>query len=248
MRTSSSENILPSLCVVMPIYNESESIEKTFLEWKGAFESQDFFGQIHLLMMNDGSKDNTIEIIKRLEIAYPQWIKVIDKSNSGHGNTCLQGYRYSFDCGYDYTMQLDSDGQCDPKYFVEFLQLLKQGNSVVYGFRYYRKDGFLRFMVSRVLSVVAFMRIGLWLWDPNVPYRVFKTKTLGAFLPICTDDFFLVNVLLALYHKRVGMKHVMIVFRDRHGGSPSLSTFKMYEHGKNFYRQLGGMVPILKRI
>lgn len=225
------------LLVVMPIYNESESIEKTYNEWLNVFLFNTFFSQIDFLLINDGSTDDTRKIINDIESNHRNVI-VFNRKNSGHGSSCLFGYRFSVENGYEYTMQLDSDGQCDPKYFNTFTSFLQSGCDIVYGFRYYRKDGILRFLISRILSIVSFFKTGRWLWDPNVPYRIFKTETLIEFIKIASDDFFLTNVLLAIYHKRYKIKLVPITFRDRHGGSPSLNTMKLIKAGKQFIEQL----------
>jgi dolichol-phosphate mannosyltransferase len=225
------------LLVVMPIYNESESIEKTFSEWNNEFKLNDFFSQIDLLLINDGSTDDTEVIIEKIKTENKNVI-VINRENSGHGPSCLFGYNWSVQNNYEYTMQLDSDGQCNPIYFKTFVASIKNGSPVVYGFRYYRKDGFLRFLISRVLSVVAFLKTGRWLWDPNVPYRIFRTDTLTNFIKIANEEFFLINVLLAIFHKRYNIKLIPITFRDRHGGSPSLNTLKLIRAGKIFINQL----------
>jgi len=225
-----------TLCVIMPIYNEEASIEKTFLEWHDAFKQQLFFNEVKFVLINDGSKDNTLSIINQLASEHER-IHVIDKPNSGHGHSCLVGYQYAVEHNFDYTMQLDSDGQCDPRFFPAFLQKI-ENHDVVYGFRYIRRDGFLRFMISRILSVAAFIRTGIWVWDPNCPYRLFKTDTIKDFVKKVDPTFILINVVLALSHKRMGMKLVNIVFRERHGGSPSLNTMKLIKVGREFDRQL----------
>jgi dolichol-phosphate mannosyltransferase len=188
-------------------------------------------------LINDGSTDNTINIIEKIQLSNSN-VKVIDKSNSGHGASCLMGYNYGVVNKYDYIMQLDSYGQCDPDFFGKFLNKLTQGKDIVYGIRYYRKDGISRFFISRILSIIAFLKLGRWIWDPNVPYRIFKTKTLEPFISKISEDYFLINVFLALHHKKSGIAYVPIVFRDRWGGSPSLNTFKIIEHGKTFIKQL----------
>jgi glycosyltransferase involved in cell wall biosynthesis len=221
----------------MPIYNEEESLDKTFSEWKNETNKYQTDWKFDYLLVNDGSTDNTINIIKKIEQRNPN-VKVIDKINSGHGASCLLGYNYGLENKYNYIMQLDSDGQCDPVFFEKFLNKISQGKDIVYGIRYYRKDGILRFFISRILSIIAFLKLGRWVWDPNVPYRIFKTKTVESFISKISKDYFLINVFLALHHKKSGIAYVPIVFRDRWGGSPSLNTFKIIQHGKTFIKQL----------
>jgi len=234
------------LCIIMPVFNEEESIEKTFNEWENVIEENKYFSEINFLLINDGSNDNTIVKLNEIFRRNKKSVIIINQENQGHGQSCLFGYNYAYDNQYDYILQLDSDGQCDPKYFYKFVNEVKNGSEVVYGFRYYRKDGLIRFFVSRILSIVAFYETKIWIWDPNVPYRLFKTSTLKKFLSKSSKEINLVNVLLALYHKKYKITYVPIVFRDRHGGSPSISTNKLYKHGQQFYKQLRSIKSILQ--
>lgn len=227
---------MSSLCIVMPIYNEEESILETFTEWEQELNKQIFFSSFTFLLINDGSTDKTLLIINKIKDSN-EFVEVINKKNSGHGQSCLVGYKYAFENKYDYVLQLDSDGQCDPKYLSKFLKKLSY-KDVIYGIRYYRKDGLIRFWVSRFLSVVSLFVTGIWSWDPNVPFRLFKVETLENFLEIKTEKISLVNVVLALYHKKFRPSLVPIVFRDRHGGSPSVSTSSLYKHGILYFNQI----------
>lgn len=227
---------MSSLCIVMPIFNEQESIQKTFAEWEIELNKQKYFTLYTFLLINDGSTDNTIQILNKIKEG-KKYVEVLDKANTGHGQSCLIGYKYAQLHSFEYVLQLDSDGQCDPKYLKKFINKLSQSD-VVYGIRFYRKDGLIRFWVSRILSLIALVVTRIWSWDPNVPYRLFKVDTIKDFLQFKTDKISLVNVILALYHKKHNPKLVPIIFRDRHGGSPSVSTSKLYKHGIIFYKQL----------
>jgi glycosyltransferase involved in cell wall biosynthesis len=66
------------------------------------------------MIVNDGSKDNTYQKMLLLQEKYPLLIPV-DKSNSGHGATCLFAYRKAIEANADYIFQTDSDGQTDPE-------------------------------------------------------------------------------------------------------------------------------------
>ncbi len=221
----------------MPIFNEEESLQKTFNEWQNETNKYKTEWEFDYLLINDGSTDNTLDLIKKIQLSHTN-VKVIDKINSGHGASCLLGYKYGVENKYHYIMQLDSDGQCDPAFFNKFIMKLSQGNDIVYGIRYYRKDGILRFFISRILSIIAYLKLGRWVWDPNVPYRIFNTKTVETFISNISEEYFLINVFLALHHKKSSIGYVPIVFRDRWGGSPSLNTFKIIQHGKTFIKQL----------
>jgi dolichol-phosphate mannosyltransferase len=225
-----------TVSVIFPIFNEEESIRHTIEEWLREFSKYNNYN-FSILLINDGSTDNTAEIIEKIKNEFNN-INCVHNTNKGHGQSCLFGYKYSADNNFDYILQLDSDGQCDPKYFHKFIEKIESSATVVYGIRYYRKDGFLRFLISRIVSIVGLIVANIWVWDPNVPYRMFKTTTVTRFLSLPLTDFFLVNILLGLYHKKMSIKYVPIVFRDRWGGSPSVNTQSMLKYGKKFISQL----------
>jgi dolichol-phosphate mannosyltransferase len=222
----------------MPLYNEEESIRRTVCEWLEELRTHEGI-RFDLMLIDDGSKDGSLSIIRELALSNQELI-VVSRANRGHGRSCIEGYSFAYENGYDLVMQLDSDGQCDPKYFHSFLDAMNSGMyESVYGIRYYRKDGFLRYAISRVLSVVAFIRTGAWVFDPNVPYRLFKTSTLSGPMQE-PQEINLYNVYLALHHRRHSVvKYIPIVFRDRWGGSPSVKVGGLWKWGMEFWREFG---------
>ena len=102
----------------MPAYNEAENIEETVKQWYSVVEKLSEEGAISaiLCIANDGSKDNTFEIMKGLQDKFPLF-EPIDKPNSGHGATVLYLYRHAIANGANYIFQTDSDGQTNPDEF-----------------------------------------------------------------------------------------------------------------------------------
>ncbi|MFR5150156.1 MAG: glycosyltransferase [Ruminococcus sp.] len=71
-------------------------------------------GKSRLVIINDGSKDNTYELLQKCAATRPLLIP-LDKPNGGHGPTVLYGYRYAIRQKADYIFQTDSDGQTNPR-------------------------------------------------------------------------------------------------------------------------------------
>lgn len=79
---------------VMPAYNEAANIGDTIKQWYPIVEKLSNSGvESQLVVANDGSKDNTYEIMRSMSKNYPLLIP-LDKPNSGHGATLLFLYRY----------------------------------------------------------------------------------------------------------------------------------------------------------
>lgn len=107
------------LYIVMPAYNEEDNIETVIREWYPVIEKHSSNGKSRLIIVNDGSKDNTYAIAAKLQTEMPQLV-VLDKPNSGHGATLLYAYHYALQGG-TYIFQTDSDGQTRPEEFEKIL-------------------------------------------------------------------------------------------------------------------------------
>ncbi len=223
------------LAVVMPVYNEEASVEAVLREWSAALSKLGI--DYRIFALNDGSKDRTLAVLRRFA-ENDTHVEVVDKPNSGHGQTCIEGYRRACDAGFQWVLQIDSDGQCDPRYIERFWHA-RDRSPVLYGLRWWRKDGLLRFLISRVVSAVVLVATGTWILDPNVPYRLMRADALKPLLNRIPTDFHLANILLAVLQKRTtGIFWVPIVFLDRTGGTPSVKPGVFSKHGRTLFRQL----------
>jgi glycosyltransferase involved in cell wall biosynthesis len=224
-----------NLWVVMPVYNEEECIESVTYEWLEELRKYDF--DFTFCILNDGSKDNTLQILKKIADIEKE-IKVVDKPNSGHGQTCVYGYNLAIENNAEWVFQIDSDGQCDPTYFKKVLDETDK-NPVIYGYRKSRDDGFQRFIVSRIVTYFVFAATGEWVRDANVPYRMMRADYLKNIIDRIPLDFNLANILVSvLLRKMTKIKWVNIHFRDRMGGSPSVKTSLFAKHGLVLFNQL----------
>lgn len=223
------------LWVIMPVYNEEESINYVVNEWLKELRKHQI--AFTFAIFNDGSKDSTLQILKSIETKEPE-IKVIDKPNTGHGQTCIEGYQYAINHNADWVFQIDSDGQCDPSYFGKILNTSKK-NKVVYGFRTTRDDGISRYFISRIVSIFAFLATGVWVRDANVPYRMMAAECLVDVIKRVPEDFNLANILVAVLQQKWYKIHwENIHFRDRHGGTPSVKTSLFAKKGFELFKQL----------
>src|SRR5262249_50681905 len=156
------------LWLVVPVYNEEQSLRSMINEWMPAVRAvaPDFV----FCALNDGSRDSSLEVLREMKKEHPE-LRVVDKSNSGHGQTCVHGYRLAEAEGAQWILQIDSDGQCDPEFFSRFWEARKH-HPVIYGFRAQRDDGLKRYFISRIVSVATYVGTGIWVRDANVPYRL----------------------------------------------------------------------------
>lgn len=213
-----------ALAVFMPCYNEEEALPIVLEEWARPLLALN----IHLYLINDGSKDRTLEVIQNWNKKYPH-IGIIDKANSGHGPSCIDAYALLSKM-YDVVFQTDSDGQIKFEDFSKGLLIYSQTNQpFLIGKRYFRLDGFRRSLISIILNYSITIIFGKKIPDANVPFRFFEARALKTYLSLIPSNFFLANALLAsLLEMRSQVDWMPIPFYDRVGGMPSvkLSRFK----------------------
>jgi dolichol-phosphate mannosyltransferase len=104
------------LIVVIPVYNEEGCIEEVITSW-GDFLTNYFNDkQFRILVINDGSKDNTPIILDKLASRL-SYLEVVHQKNGGHGNAVLNGYRKAVSYQPNWVFQTDSDNQFRPEDF-----------------------------------------------------------------------------------------------------------------------------------
>lgn len=220
----------PELAVVMPIYNEAANIEAVVTEWVTEFERLGI--SFVLLAVNDGSKDGTGAVLKTLADRYPGVVPV-ERQNSGHGRACRAGYMLAIERGAEWTLQIDSDGQCDPGFFAAFWQERAEADAI-FGVRRSRDDGPARVLISTICRAGTSLLCGMDLKDVNVPYRLMRTSALNEALKRVPADFDMQNTALTLALRRapaLRWKYVPIHFRDRQGGTNSINLRRIVAMG-----------------
>lgn len=220
---------------MLPVYNELEILEQVVEEWLPVLTRAT--KDLSVCILDDGSTDGTSAVAERLAARHP-WVETVRKPNTGHGRTCLHGYRLACERGARLVLQIDSDGQCDPSSF-ERLWALRHESRVVLGYRKVREDGQVRSWVSRLTAVGVLAATGVWTRDPNVPYRLMRTEILTDLVADTPDDVDLVNVYLTpALVCRSEVRWVDITFRQRWAGHSHHNLPGIVRRGAAVLRQL----------
>lgn len=233
---------MDKLYIVIPAYNEEANIEQVVSQWYPVAEAHG----AQMVVIDDGSKDRTYEILNRLEKTHPLLV-ALTKKNGGHGATVLYGYRYAMEHQADYIFQTDSDGQTLPEEFELFWANRKKYDMVI-GSRIHRGDGFSRLVVTRVLRMVIQMCFHVRVPDANTPYRLMKSQSLARYIHLIPDDFNLTNVLISVIFVKKGcrVKWLPVTFRPRQGGKNSMNLKKIFKIGCRAVRDFRRMDKMLQ--
>lgn len=141
------------ISVVIPVHNEEKNIEPLYKEIIKVFE--DLKEPFEIIYINDGSTDRTEEILKTLK-AKDDRVRVLNMDrNRGEAAALTAGFFYARG---EIVISMDGDGQNDPSYIPELLHKLKEGYTVVSGWRQKRKEPLF---TRKIPSIVANRIIGL---------------------------------------------------------------------------------------
>ncbi len=130
---------MSKVLVIIPAYNEEGSIVNTISKLTKMCKNVDY------VIINDCSKDSTYDICVKNNY------NVINLPvNLGIGGAVQTGYKYAYRNGYDIAIQMDADGQHDPKYIKDLVKEIENGNDLAIGSRFIEKKGFQSTFIRRI--------------------------------------------------------------------------------------------------
>lgn len=203
----------PVLYIVIPCYNEHEVLPQTAPLFLNKIQQLAQDGKIstdsRVLFVNDGSRDNTWEIICDLAKQDSRFIGISQSRNRGHQNAVLAGLMEAKDkC--DITISIDCDGQDDINAMDEMVDAYLEGCEVVYGVRSKRETDtfFKRFTAEGFYKILNFM--GAEVVFNHADYRLMSSRVLQEFA-----NFKEVNLFLRGMVPLVGFKSTSVYY-ERH--------------------------------
>lgn len=223
-----------NLYVVMPAYNEEETIEGVVKEWYKVLS----LGSINsrLVVADAGSKDNTHKILLKLKKQYPQ-LEIVSDSKKEHGPKLIYLYDYAIKNDANYIFQTDSDGQTNPNEFAKFWNSRKEYD-IILGNRVVRGDGKARAFVEKVVCFLLGIYFKVKVPDANAPFRLMKCDVVKKYLDRLPKEYNLPNIMLTTYfvYYKEKVKFMEITFKPRQGGVNSINIKKIVKIG---FRALG---------
>ena len=205
------------LLVIIPAYNEEESISSTVDELTSTLPGVDY------VVVNDGSKDGTERIC--LEHGY-NYVSL--PVNSGLTVGFQTGMKYALRNGYDYALQFDADGQHIPEYISKMLDLaIAEDADIVIGSRFVNKckEVSARMLGSRIITVAIKLTTGKRVADPTSGMRMFNRKMIERF---ANDDSLNPEPESISYLMKKGarVREVQVEMRERQAGESYLNIPK----------------------
>lgn len=166
----------PSLSVVIPVYNSQDSLP-ALLERLFSTLPQ-LADRYEVILVNDGSKDESWEIIQRSTTRFPELVGINLMRNYGQHNAILCGVRQA---KYDLIVTMDDDLQHPPEELPKLLEKLAEGYDVVYGSPQKMPHTFWRNLSSQLTKKILAFVMGIKTVREISAFRVFRSHLRKAF-------------------------------------------------------------------
>ncbi|WP_353479425.1 glycosyltransferase family 2 protein [Faecalicoccus acidiformans] len=223
--------------VIIPAYNEALNIGKTVQDIRLNAPN------LNYVIINDGSKDDTLEVIKKNEYNY-----IDGFCNQGLFGAVQTGFKLALEEDYDVAIQFDGDGQHSAKYLQSMIDEIQKGNDIVIGSRYVteKKPWSARMIGSRLISLGIKMVTGKTIKDP--------TSGLRAYNKSCIRDYALdsnnppePDTLVYMLKKGRSIKEVQVQMNEREFGESYLNLGNTIKYMSRMIISIFLIQPFRKR-
>jgi glycosyltransferase involved in cell wall biosynthesis len=210
----------PDTLVIMPAWNESESIGNTIRE---VFE---FGPPCDVLVVDDGSRDNTAQVAREAGATVLQL-----PFNMGVGGAMRTGFKYAKSHGYNQVIQVDADGQHDPRDIKAVLDGLQHADIAI-GARFADKGNYTvrgpRKWAMKVLAWTISRVARTTLTDVTSGFRAANLKAIRQYVDHYPAEYLgdTIDSLVVAIRSGCTVRQVAVSMRARQGGTPSHDPMK----------------------
>ena len=169
-RVSSERHI--DLSVVIPVLDEEESIRPLYSSLHDVLE--DLSREYEIIFVDDGSQDNSFDVLEALYEEDPRHIRVIQfRRNFGKTSALAAGFKHA---DGDVIVTLDADLQDDPSEIPGLLNRLDEDYDLVVAWRYKRQDSLSKRVPSKVANLAVALLTGVKLHDLNCGFKAYRRE------------------------------------------------------------------------
>lgn len=165
------------ISIVIPLFNEEGAVKGLVDEIQDVIESSELSCEI--ILVDDGSTDNTLNTIRELEIQYVNIRSLHHRNNYGQSAGLATGFRYAKG---DIIVTLDGDGQNVPADISLLIEKLTDDVDCVCGVRQKRRDGIVRRISSRIANRFLYFATGADFADTGCALRALRREALGELI------------------------------------------------------------------
>jgi dolichol-phosphate mannosyltransferase len=199
------------LSLVIPLYNEEESLEQLYREISEIAETNNY--TIEIIFVDDGSTDKSWSIIENIATGDPRVRGIQFRRNFGKAAALQAGFKIASN---EFVLTMDADLQDDPKEIPDFLRQMEEtGVDVISGWKQRRHDPWHKVFPSRVFNGMVSFMTGVKLHDHNCGMKCYRREVLDE-VALYGERHRFIPVLAAARGYKVGEK--VIAHRSRQFG------------------------------
>jgi glycosyltransferase involved in cell wall biosynthesis len=205
-----------NVIVTIPAYNEEKTISEAVKRVKKSLDSTHYKGKYKVLIVNDGSKDNTAEIAKKsgaIVYSHPKKYGLAECFKT-EIEKCLEQKA-------DAIVHIDADLQYKPEEIPKLLQEIENGYDLVLGSRFKGKIEYMPLV--KKLGNISFSKVvsqisGIKISDAQTGFRAF-TRKVAENVPITSNHTYTQEQIIRAVKRKFKVKEVPIYFAKRNGKS-----------------------------
>ena len=227
--------------IIIPTYNEKENIENII---RKVFSLET---QFNILIIDDGSPDNTAQIVKNLQNEFSNKLFIEERTGKlGLGTAYIHGFKWALKNNYDFIFEMDADFSHDPEDLPRLLHACtNEGGDLAIGSRYVKGVNIVNWPMSRLLmSYFASKYVktitGMPINDSTAGFKCYSRKVLEK-INLDSIEFvgyaFQIEMKFKSWKYGFKIKEVPVIFTDRQEGSSKMS-------GGIFYEALFGIIKM----
>lgn len=207
------------VAVVIPVYNEEENLRALMQRLIPVM--QGLGKSFEIIFIDDGSRDNSLEILKNFAQDSPVRVVELTK-NYGQHAAIMAGFSIT---GADIVITMDADLQNPPEEITNLIKVMEEGNYDVVGtIRRGRKDSFLRILPSKIINMVARKITGVTMRDWGCMLRCYRLSVVQRMIQ-CHEHATFIPALATVFAKRV--TEIEVAHEERHSGKSNYPLRKL---------------------
>jgi len=224
--------------IVIPTYNESQSIEDT-VSGIEKYTSKITKHKFYVLVVDGNSPDGTATVVKSLGKKYDNVELLLEKKKGGLGRAYVAGFKYAMTkMSAEVVFEMDADGQHDPSYLPKFMEKIDEGYDYVIGARYIKGGsipkewGIHRKFLSVFGNLFTRLVLGLpILTDYTTGFRATRVKNLLEKVDLdhlISYQFpYKTEILLQLVQLKAKVIEIPLIFktREKQQSKATIATF-----------------------
>ena len=229
---------MQKILIIIPAYNEEENILKTYTKIKEYNKKNKT--NYDMIVINDGSTDNTKKILKENNIPHINLIH-----NLGIGGAVQTGYKYAYENNYDIAVQFDGDGQHDVRYVEKIIKpIIEKKADLVIGSRFVEdiktfKSTFARRVGIKIISCFMKFATHKKIHDTTSGFRACSKELIYDFSLSYPSEYPEPITTAEVLKKKYTVKEVAVEMNEREAGVSSIRAWK------NIYYMLNVCLALL---